>query len=299
MTGSWTRSWLSLLGEPHTETVNVLTHLLGAVVAISFFIYSYKHLAFPHLFGLHPLRPADGTLFLVYPFPHVAETYPASIGLGDAFAFASFFLAAFTCFGCSAAYHTSTSHSEKVSKAFNKLDYVGIVFLITGTYYPALYYAFYCQPVHRAAYIGLVTAFGAATTFFLLTPSYATPEYRRTRTWLFIGLGVSGVVPVVQTLLKHGWEYSNQAFGLSWLLLGGAFYIAGAVLYAERCPERFMPGHFDIYGNSHQIFHVACLLAALAHYVALCRAFTFRHLEAGGSCGAVTLDTVRKLLGEL
>lgn len=60
-----------------------------------------------------------------------------------------------------------------------------------------------------------------------------------------------------------------------------------------------MPGRFDIYGNSHQIFHVACLLAALAHYVALCRAFTFRHLEAGGSCEAMSSDIVDKLLGEL
>lgn len=60
-----------------------------------------------------------------------------------------------------------------------------------------------------------------------------------------------------------------------------------------------MPGRFDIYGNSHQIFHVACLLAALAHYVALCQAFTFRHLEAGGSCDAISIGLTRKLFGEL
>ena len=39
---------------------------------------------------------------------------------------------------------------QAVSKAFNKLDYVGIVFLICGTYYPALFYAFYCQQAHQA-----------------------------------------------------------------------------------------------------------------------------------------------------
>jgi adiponectin receptor len=51
---------------------------------------------------------------------------------------------------------------QKVSKAFNKLDYVGIVFLICGTYYPALFYAFYNQPVRQTLYMGAVTAFGAS-----------------------------------------------------------------------------------------------------------------------------------------
>lgn len=56
---------------------------------------------------------------------------------------------------------------------------------------------------------------------------------------------------------------------------------------AERIPERFAPGRFDLLGASHQIFHVACLLAALSHYVALCHAFTFRHHTKAGLCTAV------------
>lgn len=53
---------------------------------------------------------------------------------------------------------------------------------------------------------------------------------------------------------------------------------------AERIPERFYPGKFDIYGNSHQIFHVACLLAALAHYVAICHAHDYHHYVSPSSC---------------
>lgn len=70
----------------------------------------------------------------------------------------------------------------------------------------------------------------AATIFFCLSPGYSTPEYRRTRTALFVGLGLSVSVPAIHSLLAYGWTYSREAFGLDWLLLGGGFYIGGALL---------------------------------------------------------------------
>jgi adiponectin receptor len=36
------------------------------------------------------------------------------------------------------------------------------VFLITGTYYPAIYYAFFCQPVYQVIYMLGVSGFGAS-----------------------------------------------------------------------------------------------------------------------------------------
>lgn len=180
LTNSWKKAWLSLLGEPHSETVNILSHLIGAIVASSILVYTYKHVTLPHWFGIHPHRVPSKQSFplnLIYPFPSV--TTPVTYG--DTLAFASFYLAAMACFGCSATFHTSTFHSEEVMKKFNKIDYLGIgkldlsccatqqwltlfdlvVFLITGTYYPALYYAFFCQPVYQAVYMLGVTAFGA------------------------------------------------------------------------------------------------------------------------------------------
>ena len=40
----------------------------------------------------------------------------------------------------------------------------------------------------------------------------------------------------------------------------------GAGLYAARIPERWKPGAFDVAFNSHQILHVAVIVAALVHY---------------------------------
>ena len=40
----------------------------------------------------------------------------------------------------------------------------------------------------------------------------------------------------------------------------------GAVVYALRIPERWRPGAFDIYFHSHQLFHIAVIIAAAVHY---------------------------------
>lgn len=56
--------------------------------------------------------------------------------------------------------------------------------------------------------------------------------------------------------------------------------------YAERCPERFAPGRFDLFGTSHQIFHVMILFAAYAHWCAIAEGFRYWHEERLGVCPA-------------
>ena len=40
-----------------------------------------------------------------------------------------------------------------------------------------------------------------------------------------------------------------------------------------QVPERWQPYHFDIYGASHQIFHVAVIVAACIHFWGLMESF--------------------------
>lgn len=40
-----------------------------------------------------------------------------------------------------------------------------------------------------------------------------------------------------------------------------------------RIPERFQPGKYDVWGSSHQIFHVLILFAAMSHLTGLIRAY--------------------------
>ena len=59
------------------------------------------------------------------------------------------------------------------------------------------------------------------------------------------------------------------------MVFGGMFYILGTIVYAFRIPERFFTGRFDIFGQSHQIFHSCVVAGAYFHYVAIHKMFEF------------------------
>ncbi|KNZ78315.1 ADIPOR-like receptor [Termitomyces sp. J132] len=71
--------------------------------------------------------------------------------------------------------------------------------------------------------------------------------------------------------------------GFGWLLVSGCLYIFGALLYANRIPERLGPGQFDYFFASHQIFHFLVVLAAFAHYTGALKALCYR-LSASTMC---------------
>ena len=113
----------------HNESVNIWSHLTGAIV----FLFT----------GL-ALRSA------------VAPRY-ASATSADALVFSCFFDGAVLCLGMSATYHTVSNHSPEVSRWGNKLDYTGITLMIVGSYIPALYYGFFCRPVLMTVYVYTVS----------------------------------------------------------------------------------------------------------------------------------------------
>ncbi|PWZ00517.1 HlyIII-domain-containing protein [Testicularia cyperi] len=204
----------------------------------------------------------------------------------DVAGFGVFFFASVICLGFSATYHTIQCHSEHVSKQFNKLDYVGIVVMIVGSFLPALHYGFYCHPEYQILYSVGVTLLGAAAMYTVIAPRYATPAFRPYRTAIFVALGLSAVFPVAHVVHFYGYDTITQTMGLRFLITSGALYVVGALLYALRIPERFAPGRFDLLGASHQIFHVLILAAAAAHYISLRRAYGFWHtVETLGGTG--------------
>ena len=62
------------------------------------------------------------------------------------------------CLMLSASFHTFGNHSDPVLHSFLVLDMVGIVFLIMGSFYPGVYYGFYCEPGPVYMYWGMVSA---------------------------------------------------------------------------------------------------------------------------------------------
>jgi adiponectin receptor len=114
---SFQKSFASL-GYIHNESVNIYSHLLGAVI-----------------FSI-----AGVVLYTAIKPRYESAAY------SDILAFGCFFTGAALCLGMSATYHAISNHSPTVARFGNKLDYVGIVFLITGSFIPSIFYGFYCHP---------------------------------------------------------------------------------------------------------------------------------------------------------
>lgn len=125
---SYAHSFRSLF-YMHNESVNIWSHLLGAIVFLAGAAYVDR----------------------------VVRPRYASASSTDVLVFACFFGGAVVCLGMSATFHTLLNHSATVAKWGNKLDYTGIVALIVGSYVPALYYGFFCLPNLMTAYLWVVS----------------------------------------------------------------------------------------------------------------------------------------------
>ncbi|KAJ4389712.1 hypothetical protein N0V93_007184 [Gnomoniopsis smithogilvyi] len=254
------RGSFSSIFSIHNESVNIWTHLAGSIlfttVGVAAF-YFYEKL--------------------------IAPRY-SSATWTDTLVFGCFFAGAFLCLGMSATFHTLCNHSPEVAKWGNKLDYTGIVCLIIGSYMPAMYYGFYCLPELMEVYLSAIWILGLGCLTVSWFERFRTPAWRPYRALMFVCLGVSGVVPVVHGITVYGYQELNERMGLSWVIFQGFLYILGAFIYAIRWPERLFPRTFDIWGSSHQIFHVLILMAAAAHLYGMVKAFDFHHGALGSRC---------------
>jgi adiponectin receptor len=179
--------------------------------------------------------------------------------------FFAFMGGAMFCLLASSTCHLLSCHSQRLSYIMLRLDYAGIAALICTSFYPPVYYSFMCDPFFCNLYLGFITLLGIATILVSLLPVFQNPEFRSIRASLFFGMGVSGVAPILHKLFLF-WHHPEAIHTTVYELLMGLFYGIGAVVYATRIPERWMPGRFDIAGHSHQLFHVLVVAGAYTHY---------------------------------
>lgn len=179
--------------------------------------------------------------------------------------FFAFLGGAMFCLLASSVCHLLSCHSKRLAYIMLRLDYAGIAALISTSFYPPVYYSFMCDPFFCNLYMGFITILGIATVLFSLLPMFQNPEFRTIRASLFLGMGLSGVAPILHKLIL----FSHQPEALhttGYEILMGMFYGLGALVYATRIPERWMPGKFDIAGHSHQLFHLLVIAGAYTHY---------------------------------
>lgn len=165
----------------------------------------------------------------------------------------SYHIVSFSIYGASliVLYSASTLYhyiqSTKIRYRLNIFDHASIYILIAGTYTPFTL-------VVLKGWVGWAifgVSWGLAITGVVLKFFY-TGKYDKISTITYVLMGwliIFAVKPLVTNLPFEG---------LMWLLSGGIFYTAGAVLYSVKRIK-----------YNHAVFHIFVLLGSISHFIAV------------------------------
>ncbi len=156
-------------------------------------------------------------------------------------------------FGASALYHRYPFRSAARRLWARRLDHSTIFLFIAGTYTPFALLAFH-GPIR---WIVLATVWAGAVLGLVVNVVWIhAPKW--TSVALYIAVGWIGVITLPQMFGTVGFA------GSVLVIVGGAFYTLGAVVYATHWPNPF-PRTFGF----HEVFHVLVCAAAAIQFVAV------------------------------
>ncbi|CAF0840693.1 unnamed protein product [Adineta ricciae] len=222
----------------NNETINIWSHLIGAVIFLYFLFRDiYMGTALPLL------RSTSDYYFVLF--------YTVSVII---------------CMICSVLFHLFGCISSRAFAEFLKLDLCGIGFGILGCYLCGLHLAFECYRDWRIRYETLIISimFIAVIYYIQGVKRYIT---RNIHVTLFVIISLLGFLPGFHWYLLHG-GWSNgfvQHFFPKLFVLYGILGI-GTFAYLTKFPERWFPGSFDFFFASHQIWHICALGAFIWWY---------------------------------
>lgn len=155
-------------------------------------------------------------------------------------------------FGVSALYHRRV-WSRRGFALMRRLDHSMIFLLIAGTYTP--FSVLLLPPDKATVILGVVWGGAVAGVAMKMIWPHA-PRWLSSPLYVVLGWVAIAVLPDIL--------HAGGVTTLALLLVGGAVYTAGAVLYALRRPNPW-PGVF----GHHEFFHACTLVAAISHHVAI------------------------------
>jgi adiponectin receptor len=220
----------------HNETLNIWTHLFGVAM-------------------------------MVYLGYAALTTWLKDAAFVDLACFAAFWIGQTSQMLFSAVFHTCSCWTPDVQTWGARLDYAGIALTIGGSFIQPLYYGFWCRPFWAVLYNGGVVSLCVFATYIIWNPVYHTKEWQWLRAAVFVVTAVFGaVVPLSHALFLVSPGLSFLHPMIMNLLEMGFFYLGGVAIYLYRAPERWSSHPFFAVVNSHCIWHLFILAAAVEHY---------------------------------
>lgn len=156
-------------------------------------------------------------------------------------------------FAVSATYHRVTWTSPDARKWMKRLDHSMIFVFIAGSYTP---FALLALPANQGMMLFWIVWGGALAGVLLKMCWPSAPAWVGVPLYLLLGwVAAFFIVPIM-----HG----AGVAALVLLIVGGALYSVGGVLYALKWPNPW-PTTF----GHHEFFHACTAAAALCHYIAM------------------------------
>jgi len=235
-------SFMSIF-QLHNETVNIYSHLIGAI----FMIYLCTNVN-------------DTFKRLNFDITAVSEYW------WDYWIFIYHLLATAFCFFLSASYHTFRNHSIFWYKIWLTIDISGIAFAISSNNTLALHFQLRCFPNLR--YYFIIANFTLLLLNVFYVPILVRQKRTNLRTILFICFGLINGFALAVHYCLHSGNITAEDYRVI-LHTIYAYLATGAALVIRKfkVPEKLLPKTFDVWGASHQLFHVLGIFSVYTlHY---------------------------------
>ncbi len=154
-------------------------------------------------------------------------------------------------FGTSALYHRG-NWRPKTKAVLKRLDHTNIMLVIAGSYTPL---SALLLPESKATLLLWVIWIGAVAGVLFRVLSVGAPR------WLYVPIYVA--LGMAAVFFMPDFFAANVPASVL-ICLGGAFYIAGAVVYGIKKPN-FSPRHFGF----HELFHAFTVVGFAAQFAAI------------------------------
>eukprot|EP01084_Bolivina_argentea_P038489 71167_1 len=227
-------STLSILSGLHNETVNIYTHLIPCILIIIKLYSWYTH-------GIHE---------------NILYFYGITMAL---------------CFLTSTYYHIGCCRRPTNYRNFLQIDLFGIFCVFFASVLAGMNCCYSCHPKLQFVYsITNIIIF----CFVLFPILFLFPEKTsfRLKRNVFGSLLALELIPTAHWIYLYNYSINDWSLIYEfWYAPLGMFggYFTGGIIWHFRIPERFYPGKFNIFGHSHQIWHLFIVLASFCWFYGL------------------------------
>lgn len=179
------------------------------------------------------------------------------------------------CFGISTIYHTYMPYSQQNYMLLLKLDLISIILNIVTSNILIYHYWFWCYDyIKKIYYIISLLYLGVGFVILLNVDiikqyNYILAYYSLYNLGIVISYYHINIISNgnVNEIIKYNFIKPLQYFGI------------GFIIYTTKMPERIISQYFDIYGSSHQLWHIFSFMGSYYYHEEIIKNINYRLID--------------------